>query len=749
MGTQLNKNILVFDVDMGLDKALLELGQASQPPDYIVLRRPRPEAGRFWFYVFRPEALLEYLKATAGQVQNGVFPDLRDSLPQLHETDSAPTVPASITLPRWSDRYDATSWIGLGYPVAISNNQPAGVWEQAASATRPATPSPPSSPTEHNPPSILERLGVDTETVHRGGLGTGTFSDVAGNVDFSQLIETGGDSRSVTRGGDMGFESVDRSAGEESAAGASGTGSATASNKMQEVFPAIDASNKHPVVGEAITLTVSLKVEKDQEVGGGVVLPVAAADFVFKLDVHLQCGKESLWDTLEYSQQGGTTKAAAFTFTAPDVTPDENGNYPDREKLPVVVNFYYENRWSGEGQRYLDLRIDDTVSVLRRMPVPPESHWSKLIYLEQGAQPPDLLVRIAKAKSGEREYHWVCLSPHLQLDNSLPGNMTLPASAAEFTYDLFEQYSRTALNEVKVNEIHGIGEEIYDSTPEVFKSAYWSLYELSRTRGGKPLNNILFVTDEPYIPWELMRVADQQRGPNVAAEFLCIRHAVGRWVADCSSRLPQQIPVHELVACGSTYVGYDAVYPTLPWVKDELEWLETNYHAKTVPLKSADVISFLKSGTAQAVHFACHGQMDHQNPLRSQLIMEDSPDNLRPTVISAQEVEMGLGKAHPLVFLNACQVGSAGASLSLMAGFPGAFLKAGASAVISPLWTISDEHAKAITEAFYQAAFANPGATLGEIMQGIHKQWADKQHLTFLAYVLYGDPQARVAFQPN
>ena len=244
-----------------------------------------------------------------------------------------------------------------------------------------------------------------------------------------------------------------------------------------------------------------------------------------------------------------------------------------------------------------------------------------------------------------------------------------------------------------------------------------------------------------------MRIADQQRGPNVAAEFLCIRHAVGRWVADCSSRLPQQIPVRELVASGSTYVGYDAVYPTLPWVKDELEWLEANYHAKTVPLKSADVINFLKSGTAQAVHFACHGQMDHQNPLRSQLIMEDSPDNLRPTVISAQEVETGLGKAHPLVFLNACQVGAAGQSLSLMAGFPGAFLKAGASAVISPLWTISDEHAKAITEEFYKAAFANPGATLGEIMQGIHQQWAAKQHLTFLAYVLYGDPQARVAFQ--
>lgn len=741
MGTRLNNNILVFDVDLELDKALQQIVQAPSAPDYIVLRRPREEAGRFWFYVYSTTALSVYLQGCAKQVQNGDFPKLIECLPQLHETESAPVLPANIRLPRWSERYEGGPWSGANYPVAVRGNDPVGVWTQDAG---PSTPAGGRSSSGTSRTSILHRLGV--ETIQRSGLGS-ILGNVLGDKDFSHILNGTVDSASVTRGEARGEPAEEAAPDETGTPGPESIPSGEQPKPIQEVFPAIDASNEHPVVGEKLTLTVSLDKQASAETGGVVALPAAAPDFVFELDVHILCGKESLWDTLTYSQKDGTTKTATFNFAAPDVTPDAAGDYPDQEKLPVTANFYYQNRWCGEGQRYLDLRLDDTVAPKKRLPKPqPESYWSSLIYLEQGAQPPDLLVRISK--TGEFAYNWVCLSPHMQFDSNLSGSMILDQKAEDFVRDMFEQYSRTALNEIRVNEIHGIGEQIYDSTPEVFKAAYWSLYELSRTRGGKPFNNILFITDEPFIPWELMRVADQQRGPNVPAEFLNIRHAVGRWVANCSARLPQQIAVKELVASGSDYAGIQAVEPKLPWVKDELAWLAQHYHAELVPLRSTDVLNFLKTGTAQAVHFACHGMMDALNPLRSQLVMEDSPANLRPTVISANEVEIGLGKEHPLIFLNACQVGASGASLSLMAGFPGAFLKAGASAVISPLWTISDEHAKAITEQFYQAAFANPGTTLGEIMQSIHQQWADKQHLTFLAYVLYGDPQARVTFQP-
>ena len=242
-----------------------------------------------------------------------------------------------------------------------------------------------------------------------------------------------------------------------------------------------------------------------------------------------------------------------------------------------------------------------------------------------------------------------------------------------------------------------------------------------------------------------MRVADLQRGREFEPELLGIRHSIGRWIASESSRLPQQITVQNFAITGSGYENNPNI-PKLPWVKDELEWLIQHYNPIVIPLKSGDLVKFLDTGTAQAVHFACHGKMSFLTPLLSLLIMEDHPANLKPTTISRFEVQKGLGANHPIVFLNACQTGAEGYTLGLVAGFPAAFLKAGASAVISPLWTISDAHAKEITEQFYSAAFAQPGATLGEIMQNIRKEWAAKNHLTFLAYVLYGDPQARIKF---
>jgi CHAT domain-containing protein len=158
------------------------------------------------------------------------------------------------------------------------------------------------------------------------------------------------------------------------------------------------------------------------------------------------------------------------------------------------------------------------------------------------------------------------------------------------------------------------------------------------------------------------------------------------------------------------------------------------------------MLDFLKNGRVQAIHFACHGQMSVAAPDTSQLILEDTPNNLRPTAVNRTEVRRGLGREHPLVFLNACEVGGVAASLSLVAGFPAAFLNAGAAAVVSPLWVVNDERAKEISEFFYNAALARPSRTLGDVMREIRARWREGRHLTYLAYVLYGDPLARIEY---
>ena len=62
-----------------------------------------------------------------------------------------------------------------------------------------------------------------------------------------------------------------------------------------------------------------------------------------------------------------------------------------------------------------------------------------------------------------------------------------------------------------------------------------------------------------------------------------------------------------------------------------------------------------------------------------------------------------------------------------------------------PLW-VNDERAKEISEFFYNAALARPPRTLGDVMREIRARWREGRHLTYLAYVLYGDPLARIEY---
>ena len=114
--------------------------------------------------------------------------------------------------------------------------------------------------------------------------------------------------------------------------------------------------------------------------------------------------------------------------------------------------------------------------------------------------------------------------------------------------------------------------------------------------------------------------------------------------------------------------------------------------------------------------------------------------------VDQQKVRLGIGKHHPFIFLNACQVGASGNQLSLRTGWPECFLNIGASACVAPLWSVNDARAKKVAEDFY-AMTRDQGMTLSQALRETRKQWVQGTHLTYLAYVLYGDPAARINWQ--
>ena len=77
----------------------------------------------------------------------------------------------------------------------------------------------------------------------------------------------------------------------------------------------------------------------------------------------------------------------------------------------------------------------------------------------------------------------------------------------------------------------------------------------------------------------------------------------------------------------------------------------------------------------------------------------------------------------------------AGETLGQYGGMAQAFVEAGASAVIAPLWSVKDDVARDISLRFYQAVFS--GTSPAEFLRA---ERASLESGTNLAYVLYGHP---------
>ncbi|MHB8766010.1 MAG: CHAT domain-containing protein, partial [Deferrisomatales bacterium] len=513
---------------------------------------------------------------------------------------------------------------------------------------------------------------------------------------------------------------------------------------LREAYPDIAADDLHPVVGATVAFTVGLREAPAAGTTGKVFVPESPPEVEHTLRVHLLFGAASAWDTLVWSAARGTVKVAAFSLPAPPVA-------GERALVEARANFYLEHRWCGEGQRNLDVRRDATAAPVSEIPLPKLPPWRSGLVLQPDALPPDLIVRIQKGAAAG-EFIWSCLSPHLEFPPpAVPGGdrMALNEDAATFVRKTFAPLANKPLTRLRLADVEGAGEKIYRSTPPHFRDCYWQLRHAA-AKGGFRFDSVQIVTDEPCVPWELMRMTDGERAPGIAAELLAIRHCVGRWLAGESSAMRQRIAVDSVAVSASSFEGGASVGAKLPWAASERQLLVDGYGAAPVPLVSDALLDFLEGGAAQAVHLACHGKMSITDPDASVLVMEDTPNDLTPLSIARSEVCEGLGVQHPLVFLNACEVGAAAASLSLVAGFPAAFLYSGAAALVSPLWAVNDERARGIAEEFYREVFvAGGGKPLGAALRDLRARWKQEKHLTYLAYVLYGDPMATVDYRAH
>ena len=288
-------------------------------------------------------------------------------------------------------------------------------------------------------------------------------------------------------------------------------------------------------------------------------------------------------------------------------------------------------------------------------------------------------------------------------------------------------------------ELRAIGANMFDELlPANVQAGLWEY----RDR----IKSIMVIAEEPFIPWELVHIS--KPGKPLSEEMLFMgQMGLVRWLHEVGWP-PEQLRIQKGKA---RYVIPHYPHPDyqLPQAEQEAVFLEQKFAAMAVEPRSSVVRKLLsKPGEFNLLHFACHGAAEQDNIANAQLLMEGraEAENYIPDPLTATTVEhyanLSEGGNPPIIVLNACQVGRAGYKLTGIGGFAQAFLRRGAGAFVGTLWSVGDVPARNFTEKFYSRLLK--GATIADATIVAREEARKAGDATWLAYVVYGHPHAKV-----
>ena len=286
-------------------------------------------------------------------------------------------------------------------------------------------------------------------------------------------------------------------------------------------------------------------------------------------------------------------------------------------------------------------------------------------------------------------------------------------------------------------EVADLGIELYEQLfPAPLRQLYW---EIKTRRDAGELRNLLIVSDEPWIPWELVKPYDFVDGEDVEDDHLAGAWCMSRWLAGAAVPSDLNIRAARLVA----------PMISLEFVNQEIQYFDSLAARKietAAPVTTRDqFLDLAEQGGAQLLHFATHGNYNQAFVDESPIVLEGDP--LFPSDLTRRRAK-GLRREKPLIFLNTCHGARVGYNLTGLGGWAKRLVDhLGVTAFVGALWEVHDELASRFAHIFYEELWA--GKTLGEAFYSARQQVRALQgaNPTWLAYTLYGDPNSRVFWQ--
>jgi hypothetical protein len=337
------------------------------------------------------------------------------------------------------------------------------------------------------------------------------------------------------------------------------------------------------------------------------------------------------------------------------------------------------------------------------------------------------------------------------------GRLGALAALAQQTESTPEMVSRTLAR---------VGHSLFDQLlPRDLQALYWKIR-------GRNIKTVLILSDEPHIPWELIKPYrdDPVTGEFVEGEFWGQCYALTHWLRTTPpaqrfsfNRIFALAPRAEAFPSGDALITRNMV-PLAPLIASEA--VPTPQHSASHPISSDEELAVLRlleasgsrvqllparcyeilhafeQGDFDVLHLASHGDFAGSSMAdASSVLMEDGP--FRASDLPSR-MTTAFRRAAPLIFFNSCQSGRVGFSLTRLGSWGAEFVRLGCGGFVGTLWPVTDSAASAFAQAFYRSMF--DGRSIGEAMLLARRQVRESHpnDPTWMAYCCFADPLARI-----
>ena len=478
------------------------------------------------------------------------------------------------------------------------------------------------------------------------------------------------------------------------------------------------------VAGKPVTLVIDLRREASPETAGGP----------------LSLGEQAAnWETLDIGVTlvsagigfaDGGTGTVTIRRNQDSVAAEVKGRVrpglaPDAE-LDVHAQFWLGTRCSGSATR----RFVVAAAAAAPPPTAPAAPIGAMS-ADPAAAKPDLTVYITLFDpEAPGRMHWRLVTETFDaLPAKLDGIINLGRDPRQEAVALFKDFAGLERGKHR-RRIEGFGERLWKRSPQVFKDAYWALVDHYQ----RPLT-IQFTSDDPHLPWELMRPSR----PGEVQPPLALQHAVARWIGSYQGWLRNQLPTGAMVVIAPRY---SSLSTRLSLAEETAKRLLDDYHATPVPGTRDDLLALLEhppAGPVALLYFTGHGLFDAESAAASAIKLEHG-EQLAADEVDRQEVMLG-ERDGTVVFFNACEVGATAGAIGEVGGWANAFLSRRFRAFIAPLWAIDEEDASLATKTLVSRIVADR-QPIGAALRDLRKEFGEVSP-TFYSYLLYGDVTAR------